>query len=229
MIALAFDVRGKLAHFRRPDTTATHMTYPFITPTAARGLVGAILGIEDFTTDDKIGIQLLNPVISVAQQMSMLGKDGGGTFNRPTTIELLINPAYRIFYVGNEFGEQLLHFLRKDSAVYPTYLGSAFAITKPVFINSYTRITNISDPAAHLNTKTVIPTSIIKDIEFESDRDYSRAGGFMLKYKGNRTFEKSVDFIYERSGKSIAFELASDKLSPDIQVVQLEEDIVCLS
>lgn len=228
MIALAFDVKGKLAHFRRPDTTATHMTYPFITPTAARGLVGAILGIEDFTTNDKIGIQLLNPVISVAQQMSMLGKDGG-TFNRPTTIELLINPAYRIFYIGNEYGDQLLLSLKEDSAVYPTYLGSAYALTKPVFFKEYNQIKDIRNSATHLNTKTVIPISIIKDIQFESDRDYSRAGGFMLNYKGNRTFEKSIDFIYERSGKPITFELASDVLSSDIQVVQLEEEIVCLS
>jgi len=40
MKGLAFDIKGSIAHFRRPDTTATQMTYPFITPTAVRGLVG---------------------------------------------------------------------------------------------------------------------------------------------------------------------------------------------
>ena len=62
MKGLAFDVLGTLGHFRRPDTTATQMTYPFITPTAAKGLVGAILGIEDFVTSDRVGIELLRPV-----------------------------------------------------------------------------------------------------------------------------------------------------------------------
>jgi CRISPR-associated protein Cas5h len=95
MKGLAFIIKGSIAHFRRPDTTATHLTYPFITPTAVKGLVGAILGISDFVTRDKIGIELLHPVRTVAQQMSMLGKDGGGVFNRPTTIELLVNPNYQ--------------------------------------------------------------------------------------------------------------------------------------
>ena len=47
MKALIFEVKGTIAHFRRPDTTATHLTYPFITPLAAKGLVGAMLGITD--------------------------------------------------------------------------------------------------------------------------------------------------------------------------------------
>jgi len=85
MKAVVFEVKGAIAHFRRPDTTATHLTYPFITPLAAKGLVGAILGITDFTTRDRVGIQLLNPVCTSAQQLSMLGKDSGNTFNRPTT------------------------------------------------------------------------------------------------------------------------------------------------
>jgi CRISPR-associated protein Cas5h len=28
---VAFDVRGPLAHYRRPDTLGTHASYPFIT------------------------------------------------------------------------------------------------------------------------------------------------------------------------------------------------------
>ena len=71
MKTIIFDLQGEMAHFRRPDTTSTQLTYPFITPTAIKGLVGAILGIEDFVTNDKIGIQLLNPVRTIAQQMSM--------------------------------------------------------------------------------------------------------------------------------------------------------------
>ena len=62
MKAVIFDVTGTIAHFRRPDTTATQLTYPFITPTAAKGLVGAILGITDFVTQDQLGIRLLRPV-----------------------------------------------------------------------------------------------------------------------------------------------------------------------
>ncbi len=41
MVVLVFEIKGKLAHFRRPDTTVTHATYPFISRTALLGMLGA--------------------------------------------------------------------------------------------------------------------------------------------------------------------------------------------
>ncbi|WKB35390.1 CRISPR-associated protein Cas5 [Terrilactibacillus sp. S3-3] len=118
MNTVTFDLKGKLAHFRRPDTTATQLTYPFFTPTAAKGLVGAILGITDFMTDDKVGVQLLHPVKTTSQQLSMLGKDADLSFNRPTTIELLINPYYRIYYAGGEHVDELADKLTHRQSVF---------------------------------------------------------------------------------------------------------------
>lgn len=228
MRVLAFDLKGKLAHFRRPDTTATHMTYPFITPTAAKGVVGAILGIEDFITSDKIGIQLLHPVMAVAQQMSMLGKDGGPSFNRPTTMELLINPAYRIYYSGDQFTDDLLRYLNRQHAVYPTYLGSAYALTKPVLYGVFDNAKRISTVDGIVRTKTIVPTKIVGDLVFEEDCQYSRAGGFLRDYKGKRTFEKSMDFIYERGGKSISFKVHQELIESDVELAEWEDETVCL-
>lgn len=227
MKMIAFDVHSSVAHFRRPDTTATHLTYPFISPTAAKGLVGAILGIEDFQTNDKVGIQLLSPVMTVAQQMSMLGKDGGTSFNRPTTVELLINPAYRIYYAGDEYVDDLLSFLHEEKSVYPTYLGSAYALTKPVLYKSFNSIQSLSTGAQRAVTRTVVPVELIKEIAFQPDHSYSRAGGFLREYKGERQFEKSIDFLYEREGKAFAFAMA-EAIPTDLQVIQTEEEIVCL-
>jgi CRISPR-associated protein Cas5h len=228
MKAVSFDVKGKLAHFRRPDTTTTHLTYPFITPTAAKGLVGAILGIEDFITSDMVGIQLLNPARTVAQQLSMLGKDTGSTFNRPTTIEILVNPAYRIYYAGDEYTEMLTEYLEKDHAVYPTYLGSAYAITKPVIVETYDDVQILQGTRGRVTTKTVIPTVLIKELCLDSDRQYMRAGGFLYAYKGNRTFEKSIDFIYEGEGKSIVFIPKTDTSNLETKIALLGDEAVCL-
>ncbi|MDD4570024.1 MAG: CRISPR-associated protein Cas5 [Tepidanaerobacteraceae bacterium] len=228
MKAVSFDIKGKLAHFRRPDTTTTQLTYPFITPTAAKGLVGAILGIEDFVTSDKIGIQLLSPVRTVAQQLSMLGKDSGSAFNRPTTIEILVNPAYRIFYVGREYVDLLIEFLQADHAVYPTYLGSAYALTKPITRKIYNKVQILENNETQITTKTVIPTEIIKELCLEHCRQYMRAGGFMYAYKGERTFEKSVDFIYEGEGKNVSFIPKTEISSLVIQLVLLGDETVCL-
>jgi CRISPR-associated protein Cas5h len=224
MKVLAFDVTGKLAHFRRPDTTATHMTYPFITPTAAQGLIGAILGITDFVSSGRIGLQLLNPVMAVSQQMSMLGKDGGTVFNRPTTMELLINPAYRIYYADEQYGDQLLALLQSERSVYPTYLGVAYALTKPKLYRVYEGA-ELTTPPERVVTQTVVPIELIEEVEFEPDRYYCRAGGFMRTYNGNRTYEKSIDFLYERDGKPITIKTRADG---EILYMPTEEHGVCL-
>lgn len=155
--SVIFDVKGTIAHFRRPDTTATQLTYPFITPIAAKGLIGAVLGITDFMTRDQVGIQLLNPVRTSAQQLSMLGKDGGTSFNRPTTMELLVNPAYRIYYTGDEYVDELRDRLQGKCSVYHTYLGVAFAFTFPEFVGYDNDVQPIIDDSI-IETYSVVPT-----------------------------------------------------------------------
>lgn len=227
MKGLAFDIRGNLGHFRRPDTTSTQMTYPFITPTAAKGLVGAILGIEDFVTKDRIGIKLLQPVRTVAQQMSMLGKEGSTTFNRPTTIELLVNPAYRIYYTGEEYTEQLLEYLRQEKSVYTTYLGAAYALTKPILYKSFPGINYVQVEEEEITLHSVIPTAMIKEIILKSNYYYCRAGGYLLEYKGKRVFEKSIDFLYEKDGKPISIISKRESLL-NLGLAEFGKDLVCL-
>lgn len=228
MKGLTFTIKGSLAHFRRPDTTATHLTYPFITPTAVKGLVGAVLGISDFVTRDKIGIELLHPVRTVAQQMSMLGKDGGSVFNRPTTIELIVNPNYRIYYFGEEYTEDLIHFLSQEKAVYSTYLGAAYALTKPILDQVYENVHCFTYMAERvIESKTVVPTVVIKEIILKPDHYYCRAGGYLYEYKGNRTFEKSIDFLYEKDGRPISFKSQKDDVL-DIRLAEFGDATVCL-
>ncbi|BAE84594.1 CRISPR-associated protein Cas5 [Desulfitobacterium hafniense] len=230
MKGLAFDVLGTVGHFRRPDTTATQMTYPFITPTAAKGLVGAILGIEDFVTSDRIGIELLRPVCTVAQQMSMLGKDPGNSFNRPTTLELLVNPGYRLYYTGEEHTEELLDFLLEEKAAYTTYLGAAYALTKPVLHRVYAEVSYPAPEEKEIESRTVVPTALIREIVLKGERYYCRAGGYLYEYKGQRRFEKSVDFLYEKDGKPIAFIPKShqEEGALDLRLARFGEDWVCL-
>lgn len=223
MRAVVFNIKGKIAHFRRPDTTVTQLSYPFITPLAAKGLVGAILGITDFTTEDKIGIQLLNPVRTSVQQLSMLGD--GGTFNRPTTVEFLVNPAYRIYYAGEEYVDELYDKLRNNAAVYPTYLGVAYALTFPELIGYFENVEVVNNEI-NIETSSVVPIPAIGELIFEDNHYYNRAGGFMKDYLGNREFEKTVSYIYENNMKSIKF-----LYQPNMEeclVTKIEGESICI-
>jgi CRISPR-associated protein Cas5h len=228
MKGVVFDLYGPLAHFRKPDTTATQMTYPFITPLAVKGLVGAVLGIEDFVTGDKVGIRLMKPVKTVSQQMSMLGKETGSSFNRPTTIELVINPYYRIYYGGEEYSDRLAFYLEKEHAVYPTYLGAAYALTKPKLVSVFDTVEELQDINSVLEAATVVPTILIEEICFTEGNSYCRAGGFLYEYKGGRTFEKSIDFIYEQKGKQIRFKCAEGPFSINSEIRCFGREVVCL-
>jgi CRISPR-associated protein Cas5h len=227
MRGVAFDLRADLAHFRRPDTTATQMTYPFISPTAAKGLVGAILGISDFVTADKVGIELLCPVRTVTQQMSMLGKDGGTTFSRPTTIELVVQPHYRIYYTGEQHTEQLIDFLEQGRSVFGTYLGVAYALARPVLHRCYNAVSYYIGREAAIETTSVVPTALVQKLELRATNQFSRAGGFMLEYLGERSFGQTVDFLFDRGQQPVCFvPRPADKI--DVRIAKFDERYVCL-
>ena len=106
MEVLIFDLKGSLAHFRRPDTTATHATYPFITRTALRGVLGATPGARGVHLRGRGGprrVRLMSPVRKSVQQLSMLGKGvsvSGPEFNRPTAVELRLEPLLPHLLLG---------------------------------------------------------------------------------------------------------------------------------
>lgn len=204
MKLLVFDLKGALGHFRRPDTTATHATYPFITRTALRGLLGSVLGLEHWDAEAWTGVQLLRPVTTRTQELSMLGKGyfGSGTFNRPTSVELLVKPHYRIYYVGDHFDDLHTHF-SQGLSVYHTYLGSAFAPAKPRFIEVFEA--EEMTPEGTLECITVVPSHVVTSIDIRPGHQYMRAGGVPYHSLGKRRFEGTMNFIYEYSGQPIRF------------------------
>lgn len=222
MKAVVFDVRSPLAHFRRPDTTTTQLTYPFITPLAAKGLVGAIIGITDFQTNDKVGIEIKRPIHTSAQQLSLLGTKPT-EFNRPTTQEFIVDAFYRIYYVGNEYVEKLATFLEVNRSVYLTYLGVAFALTRPIYIGTFDVQEVVSNQVLH--TPTVVPIPLIQKIHEIENRQYGRTGKFFIEYKGNRTFGKTMDYLYEKTGKGVLF---TGKRATDASIVLIGKKPICI-
>ena len=140
---LTFTLRGDIAHFRQPDTTITQATYPFPPRPTLHGLLGAILGINNTTPEWKeflcgehyLGITLLSPIKTVCMQLSLLGKGflgSGKEFNRPTSVELVVSPAYRVYYAGERVMD-LAEKIRNCQSVFPTYLGSTYCLTFPEY------------------------------------------------------------------------------------------------
>ncbi len=229
MQVLIFDLKGSLAHFRRPDTTSTHASYPFITRTALRGLLAAILGFNDgWEGEAWTGLQLLGPPRSRVQQMSMLGKyyleSGGGankSLNRPTAVELVVEPRYRVYFVGDRL-EELADLIREGRSAYHTYLGSAFALTFPAFVNLTEGDYLIPEANEHLESVTVVPSHAVAALNLAAGAEYGRAGGMLHHYLGGRRFRGTINLIYEVSGRRrLLFSARGGELEPPVRFVRL--------
>ncbi len=214
---VVFDLRGTLAHYRRSDTLGTHASYPFMPPTTLRGLIAAVLGLEYRADQDSLppgalcALRLLRPVRAVTQQLSLHGKKWIGTgpnesFHRPTTIELIVEPHYRIYYSG-PMADQLARSLERNQSRFHTYLGSAFCLTFPEW-GAVKPAEPIPALAEHIVCASVVPSPAVGTLDLEAGRQYARVGGLLREHIGGRRFRGTLSVIYEVSGQAIGFEPA---------------------
>ncbi len=227
MNLLVFDLRGPLGHFRRPDTLVTHATYPFIPRTALHGLCAAVLGLEQWpdpsasdTTDERrpwCGLRILKPIRTVTHQISYLGKgwtgdQAGGMFNRPTTVELVVEPHYRIYYTGPLVAD-LAAAIRDKRGVWHTYLGAAFCLTFPEYVREYNAVDwtwRTCEQGTTLECSCIVPTAVVGGLVLPPGKAaaYARAGGFVHCCRGGRKFSGLLSFVYDPNGGGVRFRCA---------------------
>lgn len=235
MRVLVFDLKGSVAHFRRPDTTATYASYPVITRTALRGLLGAILGLREFHGKSWAGIQLLAPVRTSMQELSLLGKgflakgETKNSMNRPTSIELVVEPAYRIYYHG-DYRDELTRRISEGLSHYHTYLGSAFALTFPRFVGDWDLPEVRLEEGEEYLCRTVLPTHVVKQLTVPAsgEMQYGRIGGVHYQYLGGRKFRGSIHLIYEVQGRPIHFLAKGNAVHPPVRFVRMDGELVSL-
>ncbi|MFO0826156.1 MAG: CRISPR-associated protein Cas5 [Gemmataceae bacterium] len=233
---VVFELRGSVAHFRRPDTLGTHASYPFIPRTALRGLIAGVLGLDGpelLPVAARCGVQLLSPVQTVAQELSLHGKKwvGAGTnesFHRPTSIELVVNPHYRIFSTGPH-AEELSDRLERRQSVYHTYLGSAFCLTFPEW-----KRFELGDPVpvggGAMICATVVPAPAIGRLDLSTGRAYARVGGVSLTALGERRYRGTTAVVYDPVGGPVTFSPAvrPEDAFWEFRRMPGEEGVVCL-
>ncbi|TYP51685.1 CRISPR-associated protein Cas5 [Thermosediminibacter litoriperuensis] len=231
MKLLVFELRGDLAHFRRPDGIVTHPTYPAMTRTVLYGLIASILGKRELDGENWMGYSILKPVRTVAQEMSMLGKgwmgDGGDSFNRPTSIQLIVNPHYRVYYAGYHF-ETLTEMVREKRSVFHTYLGSAFCLTFPRFTGVIEAEEISPVPGDILTAITVVPADLVESLLPESGERYIPMRGARYSVDCDRNFKGTLNFIIEESGRPIKFKTRGCTGLVNYRILKVEDGVICL-
>ena len=238
---LSFRLRGKMGHYRQPDTTITQGTYPFPPRPALLGLLGAILGLdynsprwpEFLKAEHFLGLKLLAPVRTVCMQMSLLGKGfmaGGGKtakFNRPTVMEMVVAPDYRVYYAGENL-DDLKEKLSSRHSVFHTYLGSAFCLAFPLLEGIHKAEPVLPVNGGVLAINSVVPRDIVEQVELTAPAAYAAARAMPYQHRGDRTFEGSCTVFYEVGGNPLRVILNKETKFPHRLLHLPSEEVICL-
>lgn len=234
---VSFQLRGTMAHFRMPDTTITHSSYPFPPKPTILGLIGAIIGVDNESKEwseflrEKhfIGIALTSPLKKTCTVLSLLGKDflsSGEDFNRPTSVEFIVKPSYRIFYSG-PVADKLFTFISDSKSTYHTYFGSAFCLVFPKEPQQLQGKVLEIDWTNDYYLEGVLPVPIIGKIIPSNGSSYATARALPLTHKGDRTFSNRVNFVFETSGRSLRVKFKKSTFEHKI-VLLPNGQIICL-
>ncbi|NHM27774.1 CRISPR-associated protein Cas5 [Desulfofundulus sp. TPOSR] len=236
---LIFSLRGKTAHFRQPDTIITQATYPFPPRPTLHGLLASVLGINFSTREGKaflndrhfIGLSLLSPVRTVCVQMSLLGKGfvsgEGDFFNRPTVVEMVVDPRYRVYYAG-KWVEELSEKIRANKSVYHTYLGSAYCLTFPEYEDTVEARVLQPVPEDPIPVHTVVPRELTAHIALEAGAAYAAARAMPYQHCGGRIFERTVTVLYEEKGETLKVRFKEKPPFPYLAVELPGGEVACL-
>jgi len=149
-MAVAFEISGPIAMFRRPYTTTSSVSFPLPPPTAVAGLLSSIIGLANGSNEGshhakfwgeikgtKIAISILNPVAWFAGTLNFWNlKEPQKNPHIRVKHQFVKNPKYRI-YVQNGIEKKLHDYLENGTFIYTPYLGVAYAIAEITYLGDF--------------------------------------------------------------------------------------------
>lgn len=224
--ALVVDVWSDYAHFRKPYTTSSPLTFAFPPRTALAGIVAAVIGLgkeeylEHFTRDKaSLAIALKRSTTGIVKTRipeNFIDTKDSGSYkmckikNRTQiNLEVVYAPRYRIFI---QHREPQIYTALKDNlihhhSVYTPYLGISEFIAEYAFAGEFA-CKPVDQPSDSVPVTSVIPIAGVEpgSIVFEAAETGSnvylkeRMPGEMLPGRITTSYD---EILYERHGNSI--------------------------
>jgi CRISPR-associated protein Cas5h len=230
---IIFDIWGDYAHFKKPYTTTSPLTYSIPSRTALTGIIGAIMGIrKDKNNEDlnyskcNLSIRIMNPIkktiinqnlinTKTAEKMSRMKSKGGRTQIR---IENLKDVKYRIYVeiFSEKEHNDLLSRLKNHSPVFTPSLGISENLANFSFIEEVEYKKEMGDIKLHsvLNIENVQPQNVIFEegkeyfvdtysLEMQEDREVLKYGEILIERKGQEIAVRNIEYIALSNGENI--------------------------
>ena len=222
-MAIVFEVYGSLAMFRRPYTTTSSVSFPIMPPTAAAGLIAAIIGLDNGSDQTaaqaqywealqgtQIAIELLKPVAWFSGTVNFWNvKEPQKNPHIQVKHQFLRQPGYRI-HVSGPVELELKTYLEQGYFHYTPYLGTAYALAQIMYLEEYT-----PQKVGDESSSSSLPVSSLIPAGFEADRpvgielDLEKTQGLFkellpFQLDHTRALQKSIQVFYgKESGAKI--------------------------
>ncbi|MBA2869043.1 CRISPR-associated protein Cas5h [Methanococcus maripaludis] len=220
MKSVVFSAKSEYGRFRKPYTTTSALTFLCIHPVAAKGLIGALMGIDksdlyEKTKDLKIGIEVLGEINKDLQSVKLLSLKNG-MFHFPSNIEFLRCPHYRFYVMWNENKlNELNDKLNVGEWEFTPYLGVSESIAKMDYEGMFkvSKVEKADFVNTLIPTKNIIPkinldTKMYSDkipIKNNSNREYIEYEKIVFAEKNPLYGEISSADIYQVGEKNVYF------------------------
>lgn len=226
--ALVVDVWSDYAHFRKPYTTSSPLTFAFPPRTALAGLVAAFVGLnksdylKHFTRDKaSLAVALASSATGVVKTRipeNFIDTKDSGSYkmvkikNRTQiNLEVVYKPKYRVYLRHTDSGiyDALRDNLRLHHSFYTPYLGISEFIAEYAFVGEFS-CGPVRESSGAVPVSSVVPIDRVKpgSIVFEagaSGNEYlkDRMPGEMQPGRITTSYD---DILYERHGNPILAE-----------------------
>lgn len=214
MTLIVFDVSSSFGYFRKSFTTTNSLTHSIIPRSTVEGLVGAILGMSsseypELLQNSKIAVQILSEVRKMNFKQKTLHPDWLANiprylenkpstkitpFSVPSSIELLVNPKYRIFFDGGKINSDLASMLRSKTSYYTPYLGSSSMICSARFVGEFPYA--ISNKKEEMISSVVSFSNEIPKISLNSGTKFAIEEGLPIHIDKDRIPHGTYNVVY---------------------------------
>ncbi|TYO92776.1 type I-B CRISPR-associated protein Cas5b [Desulfallas thermosapovorans] len=207
-MTLVFEIASNLAMFRKGYTTTSMISYPFLTPTAAAGVIAAIVGIDNGAGEKadaaaywqkfngtQVAISVRAPLAWYLTAVNLIKfKNGNGDMREhiQPKHQFIKNPRYRVYVRGGDLYRELKARLERNECVFTPYLGVAYAIADISYIGEFAEEETTACPVA-VNTIMPLAEGLALDI--------NKSGAVFKEHvplvqDTERSFIKSVPVLY---------------------------------
>ncbi len=218
---LVFELWGDYAHFKKPYTTTSPLSYSIPPRTALTGILGAILGIEKNIennnnklfnyTNTNISLIILNKVKKANINQNFINTKAATSIFRmkkdsaPRTqirVEYLKDVKYRIFI--EIFKENLYKDLKEKLKNHQTYYSVSLGLSENLANFEYIGEYSYEEKKGDVDINSVINLEEFDSnnirIDFQNEYFSDR---FPLEMLSSREVTKYGDILFERTGKKI--------------------------